>query len=199
MAAVGYAADSNVSRPLRVAPLLVDEAIRTARTYPGDLAALGRERGVNYAAVNGVLDLMGDSDYALMLGAMDLGAAQTVYVVAHFDNGAWINCRVLAGQLSNCYDASLPYTLGLAGALSGAGTPGCQACNVRVAEAARAGVLELGQRFTSEPVFSRLAQWGSRVLIRAADAGTGLAVDCWFEGMPVAELTGCEESREQGR
>ena len=196
IAAVGLAIDNNISQPLRVAPLLVDEAIQTARTYQGDLAALGRERGVNYAAVNGVLDLIGEADYDLMLGAMDLGATQAVYVVAHFDNGAWVNCRVLAAQLSHCYDASLPYSVGLAGALSGAGTPDCRACNVRVEAGTQARLLELGRRFTGVPVFTRLAQWGSHVLVRASDPGTGFAVECWFEGIATPSLTGCVESGE---
>ena len=196
IAAVGLAIDGNISQPLRVAPLLVDEAIETARTYEGDLAALGRERGVNYAAVNGVLDLIGDADYVLMLGAMDLGATQAVYVVAHFDNGAWVNCRVLAGQLSHCYDASLPYSVGLAGALSGAGTSDCRACTVRVEAGTQARLLELGQRFAGEPVFTRMAQWGSHVLVRASDPGTGFAVDCWFEGIATPIVTGCKEMGE---
>jgi hypothetical protein len=195
VAAAGYAADNNVSQPLRAAPLLVEEAIQTARTYEGDLAALGRERGVNYSAVNGVLDLIGEAEYTLMLGAMDLGAAQTVYVVAHFDNGAWVNCRVLAGQLSHCYDASRPYSQGLAGALSGAGTPECQACSVRVDAATSAWLIEHGRGFTSPPIFTRLAQWGSHVLVRAHDAASGYAVECWFEGLPVVEISGCMESR----
>lgn len=191
IAAAGYAADNNISQPLRVAPLVVDEAIQTGRTYAGDLAALGRERGVNYSAVNGVLDLMGEADYTLMLGAMDLGAAQTVFVVAHFDNGAWVNCRLLAGQLSHCYDASLPYTLGLAGALTGAGTPDCQACTVRVEAETSAWLRAQGQHFAGAPTFARLAQWGSQVLMRAQDPVSGYAVECWFEGMATPQVTGC--------
>jgi hypothetical protein len=109
IAGVGLAADNNVSEPLRVAPRLVETAFTIARTYSGDLAALSRETGENYGAVNSVRHLIGEADYTLMLGAMDLGPSQTVYVVAHFDNGAWVNCRVLANQLSHCYDASPPF------------------------------------------------------------------------------------------
>jgi hypothetical protein len=192
-AAAGLAADGNINRPLRVAPLLVDEAITTARAYTGDLAALGRETGVNYSAVAGVLDLIGDAHYTLTLAEMDLAAAQTVIVVAHFDNGAWVNCRVLAEQLSHCYDASLPYTLGLAGALSGAGTPDCRACTIRADEATRAWLLERGRRFSGPPVFTRLAQWGSHVLMRAADPASGYALECWLEGIVAPEITSCRE------
>jgi hypothetical protein len=191
VAAAGLAADNNISQPLRVAPLLVDEAFTTARSYTGDLAALGRETGVNYSAVGGVLDLIGDAGYTLMLGDADLGVAQTVFVVAHFDNGAWVNCRILANQLSHCYDAGLPYSLGLAAALSGAGTLDCRGCTVQMSGDTRARLLELGRGFTDTPSFTRMAQWGGQVLMRATDLASGYAVDCWFEGLGPVTITSC--------
>jgi hypothetical protein len=191
VAAVGYAADSNVSRPLRGPPLLVHAALTTARTYTGDLFALGRETGENYGAVAGVRELMGQAAYTLTVGDSDLGAAQTVWVVAHFDNGAWINCRVLAGQLSHCADASLPYTQGLAGALSGLGTPGCQACTVRLDPGTQAWLRDQGQRFTGPPAITRLAQYGGHVLMRAADPAGTAVVECFFTGMGVVTIDRC--------
>jgi hypothetical protein len=196
VAVVGVAADGNVSQPLRVAPLLVNQALTTARTYGGDLAALGRATGVNYAAVNSVRDLIGAADYTLQLGAIELDTSQTVYVVAHFENGAWVNCRVLDNQLSHCYDASAPYTLGLAGALSGAGTPGCQACTIRLSDEVRAWLLDHGQHFTGQPTFTRPAQWGSQVLMRATDVTTGYAIECWMEGIVAPEVTSCAELQD---
>lgn len=36
--------------------------------------------------------------YSLTIGEVELGAANTIFVVADFDNGAWINCRVVSDQ-----------------------------------------------------------------------------------------------------
>ncbi|NIV31783.1 MAG: hypothetical protein GWN58_20545, partial [Anaerolineae bacterium] len=77
-----------------------------------DLFELSLDEGINYNAIAGLQELMSE-DYTLSLGQIDLGAAETVYVVADFDNGAWINCRVIMDQVALCYDASLPYMQGL--------------------------------------------------------------------------------------
>ena len=68
--------------------------------------------------------------------------------------------------------------------------------SLRVEAGAQARLLEIGRRFTGEPVFTRLAQWGGHVLVRAADAGTGFAVDCWLEGIATPVVTGCSETGE---
>ncbi|MCC7359061.1 MAG: hypothetical protein IT317_06275 [Anaerolineales bacterium] len=193
-AGLGYIADNNINRPLRVAPLLVHDAFETARAYSGDLFALSRETGVNYGAVAGVRDLMGEAGYTLMLGELDLGVAETVIVVAHFDNGAWINCRVLASQLSHCYEASGPYVQGLAGALSGQGTPDCLACTPTPDAATRAWLLDHGRNFNGPPRVTRLAQWGSHVLMRAADLASGYAIECFYAGMTPVRISACREA-----
>ncbi len=190
----GWAADDNVNRPLRTAPLLVDDAFSTGRSYPGDLIALAQTTGVNYSAINGVRGLIGAAGYTLLLGDMDLGGAAMVIVTADFDNGAWVYCRVQADQLSHCYDASPPYVGGFAGALSGAGTPDCQACTVRVAPDLAAWLREQGARFTQPPQITRLAQWGSHVLMRAADPAGGDAVECFFTGLGPYTISSCRES-----
>lgn len=193
-ALAGWVADDNLNRPLRVAPLLVDDAFSTGRSYTGDLIALANETGVNYSAINGVRDLIGDAGYALVLGDMDLGGAQVVMVTADFDNGAWVYCRVQADQLSHCFDASPPYTLGLAGALSGAGTPDCRACTVQVAPDLAAWLLDRGARFSGPPQITRLAQWGSHVLMRAADPASGYALECFYTGLGPYTISSCRES-----
>jgi hypothetical protein len=190
VAGLGVIADANIGRPLRVAPLVVGEALQTVQGYAGDLFALSRETGVNYGAAAGVRDLLGGG-YALTLGELDLGTAATVYVVAHFDNGAWIHCRVLADQLSHCYDASPPYTRGLAGLLNGQGTPDCPACTLRVDEATRAWLLDRGAALGPAPEITRLAQWGSHVLMRAEGTSGGAAVECFFEGMAPVRISEC--------
>lgn len=193
-ALAGWVADDNLNRPLRAAPLLVDEALSTGRTYPGDLIALARETGVNYNAIDSVRPLIGDAAYQLMLGDMGLGGAQVVMVTADFDNGAWVYCRVQAEQLSHCFDARPPYVDGLAGALSGAGTPDCRACTVRVTPDLAAWLAAQGARFTQPPVITRLGQWGSHVLMRAADPGTGLAVECFYTGLGPYTIASCREA-----
>ncbi|MFN2187059.1 MAG: hypothetical protein ACK2UU_24010, partial [Anaerolineae bacterium] len=76
---VGFVADSMVNKPLRVAPQLVSEAIDTGRTYEGDLFALSLEKGVNYAAIEGVREQM-SAEYSLSVGSVDLGVSDTIMV-----------------------------------------------------------------------------------------------------------------------
>jgi len=189
---VGLIANTLVS-PLRVAPPLVHEAIRTGRTYPGDLFELSLERGFNYNAISGVRDQMSAS-YSLSIGSVDLGVADTIFVVAHFDNGAWINCRVVADQLSFCYDASLPYQQGFPALLTTGKTPeDCQQCTIKVSDEQRAWLLARSENFAGSPRLTRLAQWGSYVLMRAESPGSDYAVECLFNGISPVRLERCQE------
>ncbi|MCC7358243.1 MAG: hypothetical protein IT317_02130 [Anaerolineales bacterium] len=190
-ALAGWAAQDNLYRPLRLAPQLVDEALNTGRAYPGDLPALARQTGVNYGAIDSVRPLIADAPYTLLLGDMDLGGAETVFVVADFANGAWVYCRVQAEQLSHCFDASPPYVQGFAGALSGAGTPGCRPCTVRVAPDLAAWLAAQGTRFSGPPHITRLAQWGGQVLMRAADPAGSFAVECFYTGLGPYVISDC--------
>jgi hypothetical protein len=96
----------------------------------------------------------------------------------------------LVDQLSFCYDASLPYVRGLAGVLSGQGTPDCAPCAVTLDAATRAWLLEQGAALGTAPRITRLAQWGDQVLMRAEGSG-GAAVECFFEGMTVVTIKAC--------
>ncbi len=185
-AGAGLFADNTMNAPLRVAPQLVHEAIRTGRAYTGDLFELSRERSLNYNAVAGVRDRM-SANYSLQIGEADLGPAQTVFVVAHFDNGAWINCRVLAGQLSHCYDASPPYVQGFAAWLTGQPAGDCRACALKVREGLTLPAATIG----NAPRITRLAQWGSYVLMRAEAPSGGEAVECLFHGISPVTLERC--------
>ena len=190
---VGLIADNLINSPLRVPPRLVHEAIRTGRTYPGDLFELSLERGVNYNAIAGVRNQM-SADYSLSIGSVDLGAANTIFVVAHFDNGAWINCRVVAGQLSFCYDASPPYQRGFPALLTTGETPeGCPSCYIGVSDGQRAWLVARGENFAGSPRVSRLAQQGSYVLMRAESPGGGYALECLFHGISPVRLERCQE------
>jgi hypothetical protein len=190
---VGLIADNLVNSPLRVAPKHVHEAIRTGRTYPGDLFELSLERGVNYNAISGVRDQMSES-YSLLIGEVDLGVASTIFVVAHFDNGAWINCRVVADQLSFCYDASPPYQQGFSALLTTGETPeDCLLCKIKVNDEQRDWLLARSGYFAGSPRLTRLAQGGSYVLMHAESPDGDYAVECLFKGISPVRLEHCRE------
>ncbi len=191
--AVGLLADNMVNSPLRVAPQLVHEVIRTGRTYSGDLFALSREEGVNYNAISGLQGKMSEN-YSLSLGSIDLGAAETVYVVADFDNGAWINCRVVMDQVAFCYDASLPYMQGFPALFTSGMLPeDCPQCYFRASEEQREWLRARGGMIGDSPLVGRLAQWGSFALIQAESADGEYVMQCLFEGASPVQLQRCWE------
>ena len=195
---VGLVADSMINKPLRVAPQVVDEAIATGRTYEGDLFALGLDKGVNYQAISGVREQMSEN-YTLSIGSVDLGVSDTVMVVADFDNGAWINCRVVAEQLSFCYDASLPYMQGLPAVITTGQLPeDCPYCKFTVSEDLRGRLYGRKADFAGTPEVTRLAQWGGHVLVQAESPDGEYAIQCLFEGLATVRLDRCWEvnSRE---
>ncbi len=119
-----------------------------------------------------------------------------------FDNGAWIYCVVVAGNLSNCYDASPPYTQGLSALLSAGEFPeDCPACRFRVGDELRSWLLAHGENFDNAPQITRLGQWGSYVLMRAEPStGSGVpsptgdyAIECRFHGLAPVTLEECWE------
>jgi hypothetical protein len=191
----GIIADSIVNRPLRTAPQMVHEAIRVGRTYEGDLFALSLERGLNYNAISGVRGQM-SAEYRLSIGASDLELNQTVFVVADFDNGAWIQCRVVNEQLSFCYDASLPYTQGFASLLASGQTPeDCPGCSIWAGDELRTWLAERRGHWRGTPQVTRLAQWGSYVLMRAESASGDYALECLFQGVSPVFLESCQVVR----
>ena len=191
--AAGLIADNIVNSPLRSGPRLVHEAIHTGRTYPGDLFELSLESGLNYNAIGGVRELMSE-DYTLILGGVNMGVTDVIYVVAHFDNGAWINCWVVAGSLSNCYDASPPYVQGLAALItSGEIPPDCPECTVRVSDEQRAWLASRSADFADAPQVTRLAQWGTFVLMRVQSPSGDYAIKCRFRDINPIRLDDCWE------
>jgi hypothetical protein len=193
---VGLVTDSMVNKPLRVAPELVSEAITTGRTYEGDLFALRLERDVNYAAIEGVRDQMSE-DFSLSFGSVDLGVSDTIVITADFDNGAWINCRVVSEQLSFCWDASLPYMQGLPSVMATGDLPAdCPYCKFTVSDEMRSWLRDKDAIFGT-PEITRLAQWGSYVLIRAESQDGESAFECLFEGLAPVRLDRCWEVNSQ--
>ena len=176
---------------------LTNLAIRTGRTYPGDLFELSMKRGVNYNAIAGVRDQM-SAKYTLAPGEVNLGATNNIVVVAHFDNGAWINCRVTAGQLFHCYDASPPYLQGFPALLTGGETPeDCRNCAIKVAEPQREWLLARSDLWGGSPQVTRLAQRGSYVLMQARSPQTGFGVVCLFRGISPVTLSHCWEAGKE--
>ncbi len=194
VAGAGYVADDMLQRPLRLAPALVDEVIATGRDYSGDLFALSNQTGLNYNAIQGLQAKMA-GPYTLQVAAADLGPAQEVEVTAAFASGALIDCTVIVDpdirQVSHCYDASAPFTRGFAAMLTGE-VLDCPECQVAATREQQAWLLEQGRRMGGTPVVSRLAQWGSYVLMSArAPAGGGVA--CLFHGFSPVTLVRCQE------
>jgi hypothetical protein len=193
--AVGLAADNLINGPERAAQQLVHRAIRTGRTYPGDLFELGQADGINYSAISGVRDSM-TGHCSLTVGQITLGVANAVVVVAYFDNAAWINCRVTADQLFHCYDASPPYRQGFPALFAAGETPpDCRACTVKVSEAQRAWLLAQAENVAGQPHVTRLAQWGSHVLMRAEWPASGYAAECLFHGLSPVTLERCQTTK----
>jgi hypothetical protein len=191
--AIGFVADSMATRPLRMAPQLVHEVIRTGRAYDGDLFELSLESGTNYNAIAGLQDQMG-GDYVLSLASIDLGVADTVYVTADFDNGAWIYCRVVMDQVALCYDASLPYWQGLPALLTSGELPeDCPQCYFRADDELREWLLARSDKVGDSPRVGRLAQWGSYVLIQVESSDAEYVMQCLFEGISPVRLERCWE------
>lgn len=195
--AIGLAADDLVNKPERRALRLLDEVIRTGRTYPGDLFALSLEQGVNYNAIAGTRDLM-SANYALSTAEITLAATSSIVIVAHFDNGAWINCQVAADQLLHCYDASPPYQQGLPALLTSGETPeDCQSCIIKVDDEQRDWILAQRGDWAASPGVTRLAQWGDYVLVQARSPAEGHAVECLFHGIRPVTLDHCRKMGTQ--
>ena len=172
--------------------LLVQEAINTGRSYEGDLAELGSTGVVNYNAISAVREQM-SSTYSLLIGSVDSDSLTTV-VVAHFDNGAWINCRVINGQLNFCYDAAPPYTTGLISLINGeAVDEDCRNCLPQVKEETAVWLREQGERLGENPTSKRIAQMGSHVLMRVTSDSKDIVIDCWFSGLSPVTLESCLE------
>ena len=188
----GWLTQDFVGDSSTIAVQVVDKAIQRGRTYEGDLFELGLREGIAYGAIRGVREQM-SANYALKVANID-PALSTIVVAAHFDNGAWINCRVINYQLSYCYDAALPYTVSLNTTISGAvQDDSCPNCDVIISKEWQSWLNARKESFGESPQISRLEQWGGYVLMRIEAQSGNASAECWFEGINTKQLTHCEE------
>jgi hypothetical protein len=117
-----------------------------------------------------------------------------VIVTADFDNGAWIDCRVVNEQVGFCFDGSPPYTIGFASLITGDPLPEvCAGCIIRVDETWRSWLRARNDNFDSNPQMEKVVQWGTYTLMRAESPDGDYAVECWFQRLVVIELDSCSE------
>ncbi len=191
--AAGLAADGLINTPLRVPMLGVAQVIQGATDYRGDLDALSRQTEINYSAVHSVrAELV--PGFRLTYGEVDLGDAQTLVVVADFDNGAWINCSVLVQRVSRCQHALPPYVQGLQLLLAGQDLSQCPDCQMQAGADWQAWLSDHGRYTGATPRIGRVAQSGSYVIMRAANPASVYAVECLFHGNRTLELVHCAET-----
>jgi hypothetical protein len=160
--------------------------------YDGDLFELSRQEGLNFNALRGVRDQL-TPVYTLNIAEIDDESSSTT-VAIHFNNGAWVNCQFVADNLLNCFEATRPYTSGLNGIIQGVPIPDpvdCRGCFPRVDEEWSGWLQARHDRLGDSPDISRLAQWGSFVLMRL-EAGD-YAVECLFQGVSPVRLESCQE------
>ena len=166
--------------------------------YRDDLFGYSLETGFNYSALEGVLPEIA-GPYTLMVGEMN-EAGSSFTAVAHFDNGAWINCFVNveyinASYLNFCADTSLPYTAGFTHLLTGRPIPEtCRNCAVKVDVAWQTWLTNRAGRLTDSPPIEFVAQQGGYVLMRAAAPDRKYAIECMFKGIKEVSLVYCYES-----
>ncbi|NIP24001.1 MAG: hypothetical protein GWO38_09320, partial [Phycisphaerae bacterium] len=118
----------------------------------------------------------------------------TIIVTAEFDNGAWIDCRVINEQVNFCFDASPPYTIGFSSLITGEPLPeNCRTCNVQVDESWRSWLMARNDDLASNPQIEKVAQWGTYTLMQAESPDGDFGVECWFRRSGVIELESCSE------
>jgi hypothetical protein len=180
-----------VGDPTALAVQTVHQAIQRTISYEGDLFQLGLQEGLNYSAFNSVRDQL-SPDYTMVVGGLEPETAIT-YIVVHFANGAWVNCRLIGETLSFCYDAAPPYTIGLTSLITGEAPPDdCLGCLPQVDADWQDWLQAKGVNFVGTPHIERLAQWGGYVLMRAET--DDYALNCWFSGISPVLLDYCEEA-----
>ena len=184
------ATSSVISNPAASAAEITHRAILQAQPIEGDLRDVPGVGNTGLLSLRPVQDRI-DGPFTLGIAGVD-AATSTVIVTADFDNGAWINCRVINGQLTFCYDAEPPFTTGLVSLVTGQPLPAeCPGCTLQTTDAAAAWLTERRAQFGAQPTAERLAQWGNTVLMRVE--GDALTAECWIEGVSPAVLTECGE------
>lgn len=189
--AVGVIADEIVLKPIYAGPRVVDQAIRVVRTTTGDLFDLSQRDGINYNALKGVRDGL-DGGYTLQIGQVERGPVSTIFVVAEFENGLWLLCRLMGESLSHCADPSPPYLTGFPSLLAtGHLSEECPACRFRVNDSQLAWLAERRSAFADQPAIARVRQMGDVVLMEARSSSEPVAIRCFFKGFGPIVLESC--------
>ena len=187
---VAMATNSVISNPAALAAQVTHGAILRAQTIEGDLRDVPNVANTGLLSLRPVQDRL-DGPFTLSIADVD-ATTSTVVISATFDNGAWINCRVINDQLTFCYDAAPPLTDGLVSLVTGRPLPeGCPGCTLNATDEAAAWLAERRAAFGPQPTTERLAQWGNTTLMRVT--GDAITAQCWIEGVTPAVLTACEE------
>ncbi|MCA9928569.1 MAG: hypothetical protein KC419_08830 [Anaerolineales bacterium] len=190
--AAGFLTIQFIGDTTAAAVSLVHQAIEGSRGYEGDLFQLGLKDGINYSAFRGVQDRMTPT-YTLAIGGEDAAMSST-FVTITFDNELWVSCRVISGQLTFCADASPIYFIGLTSLITGEPIPEqCLNCLPTVDEQLAQWLAARRSQFNGPPQISRLAQWGSYVLVEAASQSGSYKMTCWFSGVSPVQLDSCTE------
>jgi hypothetical protein len=112
---------------------------------------------------------------------------------------AWNICQRTADQISHYYDASPPYQQGLPTLLTSGETPeDCRPCTIKAGDEQRDWLLAQRGDWTASPRVTRLAQWGSYVLVRARSPADGHVVECLFHGIRPVTMDRCRKIGTEG-
>jgi len=181
---------SVMANPAATAVEQTYQAIEVARNYQGDLIALKDSGGPNVAALRGVHDRL-TAGYTLSI--VDINPLNSTVIVGADFPGAWLYCRVINDQLTHCYDAEPTYTIGLRSLVTGEPLPeDCRGCALQATDAAAQWLTARRGQFGANPALTRIAQWGSHVLMQI-QGDAGRTAECWIEGMSPTMLTSCAE------
>jgi len=186
---IAMATNSVISNPAALAAQITNGAILRAQTIEGDLRDVPNVGNTGLLSLRPVQDRI-DGPFTLSIADVD-ASTSTVVIAVTFDNGAWINCRVINDQLTFCYDAAPPFTTGLLSLVTGQPLPEeCRGCILNTTDEAGAWLAEHRAAFGPQPSVERLAQWGNTTLMRVT--GDAITAECWIVGVEPAVLMECD-------
>ncbi|WP_420641157.1 hypothetical protein [Candidatus Leptofilum sp.] len=186
--------DLTTSAP-REALQVTDQAIQRVREYDGDLFQLSLDTDFNYSALDSVADQL-DGPYTLLVNEVDEAWSNAV-ITAHFESGAWVNCRVIISQeratyFSFCFDAGIPFSDGMNRLMLGnVLDDDCRRCGVTADATWQNWLQERATLFEESPVWERVAQHGRFVIIQAV-TDQNSQITCQLEGSEMVQLVSCE-------
>ena len=188
--------DLTTSAP-RDALVITDQAIQRVHNYDGELFQLSLDTGFNYNALDSVSDQL-DGPYTLLVNEV-VDEWSSAIITAHFDNGAWVNCRVNITQqratyFSFCFDAGIPFTEGMNHLVyDNVPADSCRRCEVAADTTWQAWLQERASLFEEAPTWERVAQHGRFIIIEAVTDQNSV-ITCQLEGSEVIQLNSCEET-----